>query len=564
MSNLSTWLLSAVTTLCATNAVHAQLRVERPFPLRATGRVEGAISLVPDVAALRSLEEMSTVVLTDVPSSTGPRTVRLERIPLERFTHDMQLKVNGQPSQLPDLDLTLWHGDVDGVDGSSAYFAFSPHGSRGWMHAEGKFDHLLAQTSDWNAAPALMVSEEVLNARGDMLRHVCHTDELPRPAQVRPAPIPSGTASLATTTLACRVAVETDWQLTQQFGGNATATLTYVLSLWGAGSQRYYDQIDTVLEISQLTIYSNSNDPWVTADNGGNSIDMLYAFQAAWQGAIPAASSLGHFLSGAGLGGGVAWLDVLCNQTYGFGVSGNLSGQTSFPVTQGPLTWDFMVFTHELGHNFGSAHTHDFCPPLDSCAPNGYYGQCQTSQQCTNSGTIMSYCHLCSGGMNNIYPYFHQECANVMRSRAAQAACMSFFCLQPTTYCTANPNSTGAAASISALGSNSLAAANLTLRATNVPANTVGLFYYGNNKTNTPFGNGVRCVNGAVYRLPTSNSGAGGVLQRALNFGTAPIGSGPGRLTAGSVWHFQAWYRNPAGGGSGFNLSNALTLHVCP
>jgi hypothetical protein len=150
-----------------------------------------------------------------------------------------------------------------------------------------------------------------------------------------------------------------------------------------------------------------------------------------------------------------------------------------------------------------------------------------------------------------------------MRARAAQS-CMNFFCTLPTTYCTANPNSTGLGATISAIGSNSLAAANLTLRAVNVPTNTIGLFFYGNNKTNTAFGNGVRCVNGTVYRLPTSTSGSSGVLSRALDFSAAPVGSGPGRLVAGSVWHFQAWYRNPAGGGSGFNLSNALTLHVCP
>lgn len=542
----------------------AQGRIERPFPFHVAGRSGGAIELVPDTAAMRELEALQVAVLVDVPTNAGPRTLQLQRIPLEQFAGDMLLKIDGVPAQLPDLDLTLWHGTVDGLDGSSAYFAFSPHGSRGWLNVDGKYEHLLARTTDWNAAPALMVGEETLNARGDMLRDACRMEDIAQPAAAgRPVPVPSGTSSLATTTLACRVAIETDWQLTQRFGGNATATLTYVLSLWGAGSQRYYEQIDTVLEIAQLTIYSNSNDPWTVADNGGNSIDMLYAFQAAWQGAIPASANLGHFLSGASLGGGVAWLDVLCNQTYGFGVSGNLSGQTTFPVAQGPLTWDFVVFTHEIGHNFGSTHTHNFCPPLDSCAPNGYFGSCQTSQVCINNGTIMSYCHLCGGGMNNVSPYFHQECVNVMRSRA-QASCMAFFCTQPTTYCTANPNSTGAPASISAVGSNSLAAANLTLRASNLPTNTVGLFFYGNNKANTAFGNGVRCVNGSVFRLPTGNSGASGVLQQALNFGTAPVGSGPGRLTAGSVWHFQAWYRNPAGGGSGFNLSNALTLHVCP
>ena len=45
-------------------------------------------------------------------------------------------------------------------------------------------------------------------------------------------------------------------------------------------------------------------------DNGGNSIDMLNEFVAAWQGNIPMNATLGHMMSGAYLGGGVAYLDA--------------------------------------------------------------------------------------------------------------------------------------------------------------------------------------------------------------------------------------------------------------
>ncbi|MEZ6019495.1 MAG: M12 family metallo-peptidase [Planctomycetota bacterium] len=97
-------------------------------------------------------------------------------------------------------------------------------------------------------------------------------------------------------------------------------------------------------------------------------------------------------MSGASLGGGVAYLDVLCNQNYGFGVSGNMTGGTQFPVSQSSNTWDFVVMAHEIGHNFSTSHTHNYCPPLDQCPPSQYFGQCQNSQVCISNGTIMSYC----------------------------------------------------------------------------------------------------------------------------------------------------------------------------
>jgi len=35
-------------------------------------------------------------------------------------------------------------------------------------------------------------------------------------------------------------------------------------------------------------------------------------------------------------------------------------------------------------------------------------------------------------------------------------------------------------------------------------------------------------------------------------------------IQAGEAWRFQFWYRNPAGGGAGFNLSDALLVTFCP
>ncbi|HZL99295.1 MAG TPA: M12 family metallo-peptidase, partial [Planctomycetota bacterium] len=207
----------------------------------------------------------------------------------------------------------------------------------------------------------------------------------------------------------CSIAIETDHQLFQLFG-DLGAESGYVAALLAAVSSRYEEQIDTLLVFPYVQFYTSAADPWDTPDTGGDSLAMLYELQDAWLGAVPAGARLGHLISGADLGGGIAWLGVLGDdsQTYTFAVSGNLDGGTPFPVAVGPLNWDFMVTAHETGHNFNSPHTHDFVPPIDECA----------FDICIPDGTIMSYCHLCAGGMSNITTWFHPLCVDLMQLHA--------------------------------------------------------------------------------------------------------------------------------------------------
>jgi hypothetical protein len=89
------------------------------------------------------------------------------------------------------------------------------------------------------------------------------------------------------------------------------------------------------------------------------------------------------------------------------------------------MNWDFIVVAHETGHNFGAYHTHDYCPPIDQCAPDGYYGPCQTQQVC-QVGTIMSYCHLCPGGITNSQTFFHSQIAGVMLGGISSSCATSY------------------------------------------------------------------------------------------------------------------------------------------
>ena len=126
-------------------------------------------------------------------------------------------------------------------------------------------------------------------------------------------------------------------------------------------------------------------------------------------------------------------------------------------------------------------------------------------------------------------------------------------------YCTAAVNSTGSGAEIEANGSVSLASDNLDLTAGPVP-NQPGLFFYGPGQTQVPFGNGFRCITGPFVRLPIVFASSS-ELFHDVDLGNLPSG---GQINPGDTWNFQAWYRDPMGGGAAFNLSDGVEITFTP
>ena len=122
-------------------------------------------------------------------------------------------------------------------------------------------------------------------------------------------------------------------------------------------------------------------------------------------------------------------------------------------------------------------------------------------------------------------------------------------------------NSTGAGALLSATGLASVASDDLDLLLSGMPPGNIGLVYLGEAKAQLPFGDGLRCVGAGalgLIRLPAGAASAGGSLGSTAVISTAG-------LTAGSSWNFQGWYRDPGGlCGSGYNLSNALSIVIIP
>jgi hypothetical protein len=243
------------------------------------------------------------------------------------------------------------------------------------------------------------------------------------------------------------------------------------------------------------------------------------------------------------------------------------------PTTGWPLNMG-RTATHEVGHYLGLYHTFEGgCGSASACSSTGDL-ICDTARESGANYGCPGAASSCSSPdpIHNYMDYTDDPCLweftpeQVNRTRCTlehwrptlYKACLAEV---GTNYCTSTPNSGGSAATISGSGSASIASNDLVLQAESAVASTMGLFFYGLSQAQTPFGEGFLCVGSPIYRLaPPQASDGQGSAQKALDLTQPPLGSGNGMVTTGSTANFQYWYRDPQGGGSGFNLSNGLSV----
>lgn len=128
-------------------------------------------------------------------------------------------------------------------------------------------------------------------------------------------------------------------------------------------------------------------------------------------------------------------------------------------------------------------------------------------------------------------------------------------------YCVAAPNSVGPGATLQHAGSVSAAANDLTLTASGCPPGQFGIFFYGQGQVQNPLGDGFLCVGSGHARFPATSIDAAGTATLVVDGSDLPSGGAP--LDPGTTHGFQFWYRDPGAGGSGSNLSDALSATFC-
>jgi hypothetical protein len=138
-------------------------------------------------------------------------------------------------------------------------------------------------------------------------------------------------------------------------------------------------------------------------------------------------------------------------------------------------------------------------------------------------------------------------------------------CQEPVNFCVASPNSFNpAGATLGHSGTTYISQNNFSLEeAGGIPPNKTCVAFYGMNTTiNVIYGNGRRCIASPFFRLhPSQTSNFIGDVTFPIDLNNLPTG---GQISAGQTWGWQVMYRDPAGGGAGFNVTDGLLTTWCP
>ncbi|MBK8955712.1 MAG: T9SS type A sorting domain-containing protein [Saprospiraceae bacterium] len=215
------------------------------------------------------------------------------------------------------------------------------------------------------------------------------------------------------------ISIDVDYDLYLKLGKNTQAVSNYVTGLFNNVHTLFRNE-GISIALAQLNIHvMEDNFTHMSASSDLESFRKKYANTNKTVRFLLS----GYSKNGKATLGGIAYINTVCNSTYSYAYGNVLGSYEQSPA----YSWDVFVVAHELGHTFGSRHTHacvwgpqknkaiDNCAKLEgSCAAPGL----------PKKGSMMSYCYQTGMPGIDFLEGFGTEPGALIRSTIQAASCL--------------------------------------------------------------------------------------------------------------------------------------------
>lgn len=352
----------------------------------------------------------NVITFTNFPiSKTEVGTVQVTRI--DRPVIDQSTKIystgpNGTRKEIKCPDLVAYKGTIAGQPNSMVYMSYSDAGMYSAIYKEdGSSSHIAPNISNETSLQGKLI---MTSTDDKPVKYQClldHVDDFNRYSGVNFNAQYKRVSLQADPLKEISIIIETDRYVWNAFKSQ-DKIIAYVFSVMGMVNTVYQKEINCIINISEFNIHDNDNpDPYTALSSGGSLRELLPEFAKFWATNYSSLDrSFAYLMSGPVNGSGllvvgIAYRNTLCDKTDkgGYGITG-LRMNAKLPSIN--YHNDYVTTAHEMGHIFGSLHTHDciWSPPLDTCVSK--VGSQAIGDACTsltprkNPGSIMSYCDL--------------------------------------------------------------------------------------------------------------------------------------------------------------------------
>jgi len=310
-----------------------------------------------------------------------------------------------------------YNGIIKGNPKSHASVSFFENSVSGIIADENGNHNLGPENDDNKSASYLYFNESDLIIKNNFK---CGVDDLGKMRKDNPHAGEKGNGQFTDARQSVKVYFIADYQMYLDKGSIANVS-NYITALFNEVATIYQNEFLPV-QINSISVY-NTADPY---RNLHASDDILMAFSDAMKDNF--SGDFAHLLSTRNENfGGISWINSIC-QSYDPNTHFARTSFSGIENTYSPFptySWSVTVVAHEMGHSYGSMHTHACWWPItsskigqiDSCYTSE--GGCVSGTMQNNNGTIMSYCHL--NGEINFANGFGSMPGDTIRLRYNQA-----------------------------------------------------------------------------------------------------------------------------------------------